>query len=1408
MGTPEAIRPVKNVVTPNRSKLGILFEKSGRRLAAMAAVCLATLLSQSTFAPIMARAQSGVGNGAPPPAVRFLTADPAPLSALSTLLAAGNTVTDSVPNCPGAPAAGCQPAIAPEIRELARGLRYDPALIFAYVHDRIGVHPVFGASKGALGTLIDQNGSSFDQAMLAADLLRASNGKPAGSGAINQTLAVEFRVGTVSLTGSQFAAWTGFTEARAACEFLGAGGFPATVNGVSTCASLSGPVTSVVMGHAWLSVSVNGAAPVDWDVAFKSHTWNAGLNLTSLSGIDSLDPVNSASGGSTSGAAANGAVPWAQGFSYASLDGDLRSRAAQLHAALSADVDTDYRDSVNRPIRRYALTLEQVVGLETIQPRVATDPLSPLTSGASSQGFNNIPDQFRTKLTLVVGYNSLLGSAPLYADEFSGRQFVIQTGGFGGLNNYHFDLQLRVEGQIVREYHGTEGPPGRDVGVTWTIDHPYPAQNGQYADETIGRPLELITDAVIVAGFGETSPSLGGKLSAILGHERAVPWFIGLGATGEEEPVDAARGDNQRHGIAASWLAQMSRMAKLQAALARSRLSIHHQIGFVSAHTTMSDGAVVTIGDESLHIDVSSSLSATGLSSAAAVGPSLRKSIATSAATLESSVFQQQNDAPDVSSTVERFAWATAPSNDPNNLQTDTGGRYGGPYKFYVFDSSNIGSLTEGLFTYSGRTNCYGELSVQPDPANPDLCTLKSVVPYVTWLVNAGYRVVLAKETFLGPGLRCGRKKSLIRLSVPTSGPAQNQCPQNHKRGFGIIAFNDDGSRVVHLNVSATGLFEATDSKGGGATAYQELLGGARAATSADLIKYRSGFGTGAAISPASGDVSISTGVLVSAGQGDFPYSLSYERSYSSARVFRPWEESSVWTDTFQIGATVSGSGLESMGASRMLNAVPSLITFMAMQKAYSGSVSGADSVKREVSGALIGKWWADQISANVVSISRGSSVEQFVRRPDGGFNPPAGAISQLQQTGNRTLEFAPTRLQGYPTERRWKYQSVAFTLTSGEKDQLTLSFMPKRPLGDPDFPEVTGVGTLAPSWSASSWSFPSGVALSFSYTGPPAGYTGTATLLSSVTNNLGVGLNFGYAATGFANGSADFSLASVAATGGSQALFSQSPEGDVHSVTKPDGSVVKFTFLKGEFPLVADGSNNVAPQNAAFFAENGGDGRPGFRKLLTSISTGRDVATAQSSPTYKVMYDYEGRGKWIDVAQKFGSDRGYRRAESYIGGGWRAEQRNPSGASTVSYFDDRGQTIAALDPINRKGTAEYDGLGRIITITSPWGDRGEYTYDTSHNVTFIRRVARPSAPEGQQVAEVRAEYANIAFPTKPTRICQTPTRSAGSQAIDPDTSCDLFHGHNWHEFTYSARGQLESMTLPRTFDGKTGQSA
>ena len=109
----------------------------------------------------------------------------------------------------------CTPPLAPdEIVELARALKWNPDLIYEYIHNNIQTIPIRDSLKGPLGTLIDGAGTPVDQVDLMFSLLLQSCYSP------------QYEIGSVNIPASQLTAWLGVDNSTYSIGYaLGNGGF-------------------------------------------------------------------------------------------------------------------------------------------------------------------------------------------------------------------------------------------------------------------------------------------------------------------------------------------------------------------------------------------------------------------------------------------------------------------------------------------------------------------------------------------------------------------------------------------------------------------------------------------------------------------------------------------------------------------------------------------------------------------------------------------------------------------------------------------------------------------------------------------------------------------------------------------------------------------------------------------------------------------------------------------------------------------------------------------------------------------------------------------------------------------------------------------------------------------------------
>jgi transglutaminase-like putative cysteine protease len=236
------------------------------------ALTLAALLSAGAFVGIVPSGAQTVPSFTLPMTKIGTAALIHPTSA-STYYGSGTTATDGL-----AGITEVTTPIAPEITELARALKNNPDLIYQYVRNNIETEWMYGLQKGALGTLIDKAGTPFDQADLMVKLLRLAG------------LTANYQIGTITLTGAQFTAWTNIADSNAACQMLASGGIPASINGSSAsmiCGRGAGSsISSVTMSHIWVQVTIPDSSCTShvclFDPSYKPHNWMRAISLPTL----------------------------------------------------------------------------------------------------------------------------------------------------------------------------------------------------------------------------------------------------------------------------------------------------------------------------------------------------------------------------------------------------------------------------------------------------------------------------------------------------------------------------------------------------------------------------------------------------------------------------------------------------------------------------------------------------------------------------------------------------------------------------------------------------------------------------------------------------------------------------------------------------------------------------------------------------------------------------------------------------------------------------------------------------------------------------------------------------------------------------------------------------------------------
>jgi RHS repeat-associated protein len=377
------------------------------------------------------------------------------------------------------------------------------------------------------------------------------------------------------------------------------------------------------------------------------------------------------------------------------------------------------------------------------------------------------------------------------------------------------------------------------------------------------------------------------------------------------------------------------------------------------------------------------------------------------------------------------------------------------------------------------------------------------------------------------------------------------------------------------------------------------------------------------------------------------------------------------------------------------------------------------------------------------------------------------------------------------------------------------------------------------PVFKATSWTFPNGIKLTFTYQTEQVSFFNSAAVgpsfihyyLRSVSNNLGRTLNFSSAATGpcsqdqidthgnligpcqtsfnvgqrITQVSDENGRTVQFAASGCPVAWSLPAVTSYYGMACPTVTVTDPMGFQSQYSYVAD-ANSPDPSVIV---------RPNYK--MRSLYAAEDIANNRG-PLLRFRYD-----DVLRVASQ--TDELSRTSTFYVGGLLdserykRAEHVDPTGAHWVSVFDDRYHQTLSTDPLNRSTTYAYDGMGRLTQTTYPEGNAETLTYDVRSNVLTQCQISKShagqacSVPNGDlQVTKTYFEDWNVITCTGPA-TCNVPRTVTNARGFTTNFSVTGFGaiasisqpadpaGHRpWTYFGYTATavnsGSVQLLTL------------
>lgn len=433
-----------------------------------------------------------------------------------------------------APAAPVGPA---SIAELARALKNNPDLIYEYVRNNIEYYPVWGVQKGAVGTLLDNQGTAYDQAALMVSLLRQAG------------YTASYVKGRINLTAAQVNTWLGVptTNVCAVLNLLAQGQVPiasVTATAAGSCPGSTAALVSMKIDHVWVKANIGGTNYY-FDPSYKPHTLKTGINLATAAGYNATSYLTAAKTGTTVTA------DYVQGINRTNIRNNLNTYATNL---------TNYLRT-NQP----AGVLEDVVGGMTINPHSGGNLRQTVlpyqdTTVALTEWTADIPANYRP--TMRIQYQGI--DKTYTSDALYGKRLTI---------TYNASNQpvLMLDG--VSQATGTAITPGTNANVSFTVAHG--AYASTYANQSFTQSIRAGGTFLIGNGWGTAGRGLVERYRTQLDEAKAA---------GGADISEAVLGSTLAV-LSATWIAQVNQADYINDRLAKTNTLFHHQIGITGYNT-------------------------------------------------------------------------------------------------------------------------------------------------------------------------------------------------------------------------------------------------------------------------------------------------------------------------------------------------------------------------------------------------------------------------------------------------------------------------------------------------------------------------------------------------------------------------------------------------------------------------------------------------------------------------------------------------------------------------------------------------------------------------------------------------------------------------------------------------------
>jgi len=525
-------------------------------------------------------------------------------------------------------------------------------------------------------------------------------------------------------------------------------------------------------------------------------------------------------------------------------------------------------------------------------------------------------------------------------------------------------------------------------------------------------------------------------------------------------------------------------------------------------------------------------------------------------------------------------------------------------------------------------------------------------------------------------------------------------------------------------------------------------------------------------------------------GSGDFPRSLSFQRSYDQMESLN-YGAGTGWKTNWVQSVESSNDGMLAFGQGGAQAIGSALVAMQAI-----ADLATTQDAQHLFALAQVSAWLSDQTLNNSAVVSRGLDAPvTFYKQADGTTYVSAGATGdKLVRSGSPAVSII----------NRWLYYPLTFTYFDHDYSKRIYPY----PYTSDEIDRITNPYVTSALSNKriylSSWSFPSGINISTSYFNLTA--TPEVVGLYSATNNLGFSIT--------SNPAPDIGSATRQPTCPNKnqpPVWLNARDATTHYTTSSGQTFVINSSAMAAYKPILPESEIICVNYTPTWDD--GDTQKPVQQIASGVSTIKSVTDAANATwaygrtlvasTNEIYYGgytalagvYKPSTTTPALTITFGQDANAQtvtdlnsHAWSYFNSGHRSEVLSPIQASAspaagqATYYDRWGQPVMAVDPLQRVTLTSFDDLGRIIQTTLPEGNSQLKSYDARGNVVTDTQRAKP----GSGLADLVTSVTYITGPTIAT--CSSPT----CNQIDTVTS----PASNRRKYTWDpTHGQLLTAT-------------